>query len=186
MNFSKFIFLIVLVLVVGVGCSSQSKNSSPPLLTVKKVEVDRYLGNWFSVARIPNRFEKDCLQSKAEYSLENDNSLKVINICPTKSGGVSRVDGRAWIVDSSNAKLEVGFFQILGWYPGFARGDYWILGLGPIDERGLYSYAVVGEPSRKYGWILARSTVLEENLLVEAFKIVRQQGYSTDAFELVK
>ena len=185
MNFLKFSIFVLLVVIVGFGCSLHSKNSAPSPIPVDKVEVDRYLGQWYSVARIPNRFEKNCLQSKAEYSLSDNHTIKVINSCPTKSGELKTVEGRAWIMDESNAKLEVGFFEIFGWYPEFARGKYWVLGLGPINSSGLYSYAVVGEPSRKYGWILARTKKLEDKLLTEALKIVKEQGYSPDDFELL-
>lgn len=185
MNFLKLSIVVPLVVIVSFGCSVHSNNSTPPPTPVDKVELDRYLGQWYSVARIPNRFEKNCLQSKADYSLGDNNTIKVVNSCPTKSGDLKMVEGRAWVMDQSNAKLEVGFFEIFGWYPEFARGHYWVLGLGPIGSSGLYSYAVVGEPSRKYGWILARTKVLEEKRLTEALKIVEEQGYSPNDFELL-
>lgn len=176
-------FLLLFILLVGVGCSMQSKLPSSPPVPVSKVEIEKYLGEWFSVARIPNRFEADCLQSKAEYSLRSDNSIRVQNSCPTRPGGEDSIEGRAWIVSPSNSKLRVGFFKIFGWYPTFARGDYWILGLGPLDEDGLYSYAVVGEPTREYGWILARTKQLDPKLLLEAFETLKAQGYRPEQFE---
>jgi len=177
--------LSCLVLFLCIGCSVAVDNRSNPPVPVSHVEVDKYLGHWFSVARIPNRFESDCLQSSAEYLPIDDKTIKVINSCPTKTGGHTTVEGKGWILDQSNARLEVGFFSIFGWYPGFARGNYWILGLGPIDDQGLYSYAIVGEPSRKYGWILARTQQLNEGDLNQAFKILKGQGYSPDDFELL-
>jgi apolipoprotein D and lipocalin family protein len=169
---------------LGLEEGGLEESSSPPV-PVNKVELERYVGEWFSVARIPNRFESDCLQSRAEYSALSDGTLRVVNSCPTKDGKQEEVEGKAWILDPSNAKLEVGFFHIFSWYPQFARGNYWVLGLGPINSEGLYSYAVVGEPSRKYGWILARTRSLPEEELQEAFEILKGQGYSAKDFELL-
>ena len=178
-------FLISLALVFFLGCSSPIDNRYNPPATVSNVDIEKYFGQWFSVARLPNNFENDCLQSKAEYIPIDDKTIKVINSCPTKEGGHASVEGKGWIVEQSNAKLEVGFFEIFGWYPGFTRGSYWVLGLGPINDQGLYSYAVVGEPFRKYGWILARDTKLSKSDLNKAFEILKERGYSREDFELL-
>lgn len=178
-------WLLLTFLLAGFGCSLNPEPAPNIPVPVNKVEIAQYLGEWFAVARIPNRFEADCLQSRAEYSLRKDSTIRVLNSCPTRQGGHESIEGRGWIVSQSNAELQVGFFQIFGWYPKFARGDYWILGLGPVDETGLYSYAVVGEESRKYGWILSRSEQLEQKLLLEAFETLKAQGYSPDDFEML-
>lgn len=181
----KVILVCLLLINICSGCAARFESAPNPPIAVSHVEIQRYLGAWFAVARIPNRFEKDCLQSRAIYSLNDDNSVRVLNSCPTREGKTKSVEGRGWILDSTQAKLEVGFFKIFGWYPGFARGNYWILALGAVDDKGLYSYALVGEPSRKYGWILARKPKLEESALDEAFKQAKEQGYSPEDFELL-
>jgi apolipoprotein D and lipocalin family protein len=178
----KKILLTVFVISVFSGCTKGMTTNTPLLNTVSDVDISKYLGTWHAVARIPNRFEKDCLQSKAEYSLNSDGTLGVTNSCPTKEGKTLKVIGKAWVSSESNAKLKVGFFKILGWYPEFARGDYWIIGLGPLDAEKNYSYSVVGEPSRKYGWILSRNTSLEKASLDEAFEILEKEHYERKNF----
>jgi len=178
---ASFSFFVFVGLLTG-ACSGRGSEPAPP--AVAEVELPAYLGTWYAVARIPNRFERDCLQSEARYTLMESGVLKVENSCPTGDGGMKQVEGRAWIVEpASNAKLRVGFFSLLGWYPGFARGDYWVLALGPKSEAGLYGWALVGEPSRRYGWVLARTRSLPPEVLAEVWDAARRTGYEPSAFE---
>lgn len=130
------------------GCS---KIPTPPLPTVEKIDLARYSGKWIEIARYENRFEIGCAGASAEYSIKDD-YVQVINSCFDPKGIKSAdVSGRAYAVEgSNNSKLEVSFFR-----PFY--GDYWVLMLG--DE---YQYSVVGDPSRKYLWILSRTKELSE------------------------
>ncbi len=101
-----------------------------------------------------------------------------MNRCVKSNGDIEEAKGLARVEDeSTNARLKVSFFSILGWRPVW--GDYWIFGLG--DD---YSYALVGSPDRKYGWILSREPVLGDEMLEQVFGELRGQGYDPDNFEL--
>jgi apolipoprotein D and lipocalin family protein len=146
-----------------------------PLEVVPHVEVERYLGTWYEIATIPQRFQKGCVGVTAEYTLLEDGDIRVVNTCRqgTLEGEVRRVVGRARVVDkASNAKLKVRFF-----WPFW--GSYWIIGLG--DD---YEWAVVGHPNRKYLWILSRSPAIADTLYEEVLKLVADKGY--DLSRIVK
>jgi len=161
------------VIALAVGCAHQDGNQ-PPLRTVEHVDVQRYLGTWYEIAAIPQRFEKGCFGSVATYALRDDGMLSVTNRCRKGSldGPESVANGRARIVDTrTNAKLKVGF-----WGPFW--GDYWIIGLGEN-----YEYAVVGHPNRKYLWILSRLPTMDEALYQDLLTRVAAQGYDVNRIE---
>lgn len=143
-----------------------------PMPTVDKVEVERYLGKWYEIAVIPNRFQSMCVaDTRAEYR-KDENSIKVINRCRKQDGKIEVADGIAKIVDgSNNAKLKVSFFR-----PFY--GNYWILDLDPN-----YQWVLVGEPSRKYGWVLSRNMKLEPEQWQQAMKTAEKLGYKISDFK---
>ncbi|UCC75051.1 MAG: lipocalin family protein [Gemmatimonadota bacterium] len=150
-----------------------------PPATVERVELERYVGLWYEIARIPNSFQDQCARDvTAEYALRDDGRLDVINRCVKSDGRVDEAKGLARIEDrESNSKLKVSFFSILGWRPVW--GDYWIIGLG--DD---YEYAVVGSPDRKYGWILSRERELDAVVLERIFATLGERGYEPDGFQM--
>ena len=126
-----------------------------PLATVGDVDLTRYAGRWYEVAKYPNRFQSQCVaDTTATYRLLDDGAVGVVNRCRT-TNGVDEASGVARRLDGRTDRLEVSFLPAaLRWLP-IGWGDYWIIELAPD-----YRYAVVGEPSRKYLWILARSRAL--------------------------
>jgi apolipoprotein D and lipocalin family protein len=150
-----------------------------PPATVANVDLQRYVGKWHEVAKIPNRFQKHCARgTSAEYTLRGDGTIAVLNRCVRADGSTDEANGLAKVADrDSNSKLKVSFVRLLGiqlfW------GDYWIIGLG-VD----YEYAVVGSPDRKYGWILSRTPNLAPEALDAAYATLRAQGYDPDRFEM--
>ncbi len=158
--------------------SGLAQESAPPA-TVPSVDLERYVGLWYEIARIPNKFQDQCAWgATAEYTLRDDGRIDVINRCHKSDGKVDDVKGLARIEDPiSNARLKVSFFSILGWRPVW--GDYWIIGLGND-----YGYAIVGSPDRKYGWILAREPELEADALEEIFGTLQMRGYEPDDFQM--
>lgn len=141
-----------------------------PLQTVTFVDLERYAGQWYEIARYNHRFQKGCVGSRATYTLRDDGKINVVNECYENSfsGKLRSAKGKAWVVDKeTNAKLKVSFF-----WP-FA-GDYWIIDLGRN-----YEYAVIGHPSRKYLWILSRTPHLEENVYDSILARLETQGYDT-------
>ena len=150
-----------------------------PLTTVKYVDLKKYVGLWYEIAKIPNSFQDQCIKgTTAKYILKEDGEIAVINSCIDKDGKVDDADGVARIVDKkTNAKLEVSFVSFLGWRPFW--GDYWIIGL---DEN--YQWAVIGTPNRKYGWVLSRTPKLDAETMDKIFQILIEQGYNKKDFEV--
>ncbi len=161
-------------LLLGVAaCSNQpvSRDLSKPLTTVSSVELNRYLGSWYEIYRLPNWFEdSDCNTVTANYSIRDDGNIKVLNTCH-KISGKKDAEGIAKIVDTTtNSKLKVSFFR-----PFY--GDYWIVDLAPD-----YSWALIGEASGKYFWILARAPKLDASTEQLLLQKARNLGYLTERF----
>jgi apolipoprotein D and lipocalin family protein len=129
------------------------------LKTVSTVDLNRYQGKWYEIAKYPNKFQKQCVgNTTAEYTQKPGGKIEVLNKCVTSQGQIDEAKGEAKIVDkTSNAKLKVRFA------PGFLSfipsvwGDYWIIDLDPE-----YRWAVIGEPGREYFWILAREPQMDD------------------------
>ena len=152
-----------------------------PLETVPYVDLERYTGDWYEIARFDSRFQRNCTASKANYSFRDDGDIRVINTCRvgTPSGKLKRVKGRAWVVDKkTNSKLKVQFFATAIKLP-FAAGDYWILELDPN-----YQYVLVGTSTRNYLWILSRTHKLDDSTYQYLLGRAREMGFDTD--QLVK
>ena len=174
----KIISIINLVLLLT-ACSSPQEKNPPQLVTVKQVDLKKYIGLWYEIAKIPNSFQDQCVYgTTAEYKINNNEDIIVTNSCYDEDGKLDVAEGLAKVVDKkTNTKLEVSFFSILGIRPFW--GDYWIIGL---DEN--YKWAVVGTPNRKYGWILSRTPSLPDSTMVNIFKLLKSQNYNPDDFEL--
>ena len=171
----RFIALLILAVALPAG---SARGETHPVTTVGVVDLKRYVGLWHEVAKIPNRFQKDCAHgATAEYKLREDGLIAVVNRCVKKDGSHDGVEGVAKIVDkTTNAKLKVSFVSFLGWRPFW--GDYWVIGL---DEN--YQWAIVGTSDRKYGWVLARTSTLDAGSLETVNTILERNGYKREAFE---
>lgn len=139
---------------------------------VEQVDLARYLGRWYEIARLPMRHEPvDASDITATYSLNEDGSVRVQNRM-RHNGEVEESIGRATTVDTSNSRLEVSFLpEGLRWIP-FTKGDYWILKLDPA-----YSVALVGSPDHKYLWLLARHPHLDEETVNQYLAHAQAQGF---------
>jgi len=169
-------YMRYLVIVICLGCATallcacRSTAKVSTLEVVPRVELDRYIGTWYEIARYPNRFQKDCFATTATYDLRDDGKISVINRCRKGSpdGAEKVARGRAWVVDpETNARIKVQFFWPFS-------GDYWIIQLGEQ-----YEYAVVGHPDRTYLWILSRTPQMEPALYARVLERLREQGYDT-------
>ena len=165
---ANLIVMSVITTVVLAGMSGVDRKSE--LETVGAVDLSRYAGRWYEIARLPNRFEKKCADSvTANYTLRSDGKVDVVNRCRKANGEYTTAKGKAKIVDKkTNAKLKVTFF-----WPFY--GDYWILDLGPN-----YEYAVVGAPNRDYLWILSRTPQLDEQLYQRLLTKMASRGFETE------
>jgi apolipoprotein D and lipocalin family protein len=162
------IVLSVITTMVLAGMAAVDRKGE--LAVVGNVDLSRYAGRWYEIARLPNRFEKKCADSvTATYTLRSDGKVDVVNRCRKANGEYTTAKGKAKIVDKkTNAKLKVTFF-----WPFY--GDYWILDLGPN-----YEYAVVGAPNRDYLWILSRTPQLDEQLYQRLLRELATRGFATD------
>ena len=144
------------------------------LSTVASVDLSRYAGTWYEIARLPMWFQRHCVDSKAIYSSRPDGLVGVHNECVTESGGVEQAEGVASVVDpKTNARLTVVFDNWFARLFGSSReGNYWILDLDPE-----YRAAMVGTPDRRYLWILSRIPQLEDSTYQRLVERARQLGY---------
>ena len=148
--------------------------------TVSSVDLARYAGDWFEVARYPNWFQKKCAGDvKATYAQRPDGRITVTNRCRTADGDTTEAAGIARVVDeTTRAKLKVRFAPSFLSFLPFVWGDYWILGL---DED--YRWAVVGSPDRNYLWILSRTPALEPAMYDKAVAQARANGFDVSRLQ---
>jgi len=163
--------LTVLCLTLG-ACAGV--NSRGDLSTVASVDLSRYAGTWYEIARLPMWFQRHCVASKAVYSNRPDGAVGVHNECVTHSGGVEQAEGVATVVDTkTNARLTVVFDNWFARLFGSSReGNYWILDLDPE-----YRTAMVGTPDRRFLWILSRTPQLEGFTYRRLVERAEQMGY---------
>ena len=156
---------------------------SEPVRTVDAVDLTRYLGEWFEIARFPNRFQKACAGDvRATYTRRPDGRIDVLNRCRSGDGRLIDAQGVARIVDArTSAKLKVRFAPAALSFLPFVWGDYWIVGLK--DD---YSWAVVGSPDREYLWILARTPTMEAAELDAAREAARASGFDVNRLEMTR
>jgi apolipoprotein D and lipocalin family protein len=144
------------------------------LKTVGHVDIARYAGTWFEIAKFPLRYEDGLVGITATYTLLSNGKVRVLNqgYLGDFNGKIKKAKGKAWVVDTkTNAMLKVSFF-----WPFSA--DYWILELGKD-----YEYAVVGEGSRRFLWILSRASQMDESLLSEITGRMQAEGFNVARLE---
>lgn len=143
------------------------------VITVEYVELQRYLGTWYEIARKPMWAEdKDARDVTATYELKDNGRIRVLNRCLGDLGKIEESEGEAFPLDGTNAKLSVSFMpKALRWVP-FTQGDYWVMRL----DAG-YNIALVGTPNRKYLWLLARDAHLDESVVREWLDYAAQDGF---------
>ena len=171
------LFLMALSLV---SCGGHSTTAQPPLQTAASVDLSRYVGLWYEIARLPMWAQRKCVASTAEYRLLETGEIGVRNACVTTSGDQNSIEGTATVVDpESHAKLNVMFdkwvVKVASWFTSSKEGNYWILRVDPD-----YRWAMVGTPDRRYLWILGRTPVLEEPLYQDLVDSARQLGFPTE------
>lgn len=166
---------IVLISGVLAACGGDK-----PLATVDQVDLQRYAGTWYEIARLPQWFQRGCYDSTATYSLNDDDTVKVVNRCQREGDEPSEAEGTARIVpDSGNAKLKVRFDNwVSKLIPTITEGNYWIIAL---DKD--YQTVVIGEPSREYLWILARQPELNDDQYQALVQVAEDKGFPVDQLE---
>lgn len=151
-----------------------------PLATIAALDVPRYLGRWYEIARFPNGFQAKCVaDTRAEYSLKPDGGVQVINRCRMANGEWSEAIGTARQVGGSTSpKLEVRFAPAwLSFIPA-VWGDYWIIDLDPE-----YQLVAISEPRREYLWVLSRKPQASPDAYAALVQRLRHLGFDTGKLE---
>ena len=157
------------------GCNSLPDN---PPKTVDSIDLDRYTGLWYEIARLPAPFQQADELATAEYALNDEGTIDLVNTAIEPDGSTRSVTGTAVPVeDSGNAKLKVTidnfFARLFGSPPPY--GNYWVLKLEPD-----YSIALVGSPDRKFLWLLARNPEIPQEVLQDYLNAAAEAGYATE------
>ncbi len=147
---------------------------------VAHVDLNRYTGKWYEVARLPMYFQRNCASDvSAIYSIKTNGNIEVNNRCMGKDGKAMQSIGEATKNGDAGSQLKVTFLpKGLRWLP-FGKADYWVLAL---DND--YQYALVGTPNQKYLWLLSRTPTMPENVYQNYLNLAKQQGY--DVSKLIK
>lgn len=145
--------------------------------TPSKVDLARYMGRWYEIARLPYFTERRCVNNvTADYLLGDDGMVHVTNRCNHKDGEVGQAKALARVVDGGrNARFEISFRTLYGVH--ILWDDYWIIGLGED-----YDYALVGQPTRRRGWVLARDPNPSEDSIQTWLKEFSAQGFPAEDF----
>lgn len=169
--------LVLALLPALAACRLNSSGALPgagPLTSVEDFETERYLGRWYEISKYPVSFEEGLVGVTAEYSLREDGKIQVVNSGREESfdGELKQARAKAWAPDPARpARLRVRFF-----WPFTA--DYWVIALDPD-----YRWAVVGEPKRRYLWILSRTPRLEDTELAAIRAEITRLGYDVSRLE---
>ena len=152
-----------------------------PVTPVPTLDLQRYAGVWYEIARLPFPYQEKCAHTVvARYTVRDDGRLGVVNECIQKDGKLSRASGVARLADPKGlpSRLKVRFAPAFLSFLSAVWGDYWVIDLAPD-----YSYAVVGEPKRRYLWILSRTPRMPEPLYAE---VLARAACSYDVSRVVR
>ncbi len=159
---------------------AEAPNVSPPLTTVPRLDIARYLGTWYEIAKFPNRFQRMCAaNTQAEYRGLESGQIEVINRCQKASGEMAEAVGKARLVgEAGSPKLQVRFAPAWLSFLPMVWGNYWV-----IDLDDNYQLAAVSEPQREYLWILSRTPKVEPAVYAALLKRLQTQGFDTQRLE---
>lgn len=176
---SKKNILTILTLLIFIALSGcKTEKMAIDNSTVADLDLDRYLGKWYEIARFPNSFEKDLVGVTAEYSLMENGKIKVVNsgYKHDLGGKYKEAVGKAKVPNPDDpANLKVSFFWIF-------YSDYFVM---ELDEKN-YSWAVIGSSSPDYLWILSREPIISDSLLEDLKTRISKRGYDVSRLHMVK
>ena len=167
-------------ILLAFSTTSFSQTADTPVKTIASLDVPRYMGTWYEIAKFPNWFQKKCVSNtQAVYSIRTDGNLKVLNSCKTADGEISQAEGTARQQGSKDSsKLEVRFApEWLSFLP-MVWGEYWI-----IDLDAQYQVAAVSDSKREYLWVLSRTPQLDKKTYDELLLRLRSQQFDTRKLE---
>jgi apolipoprotein D and lipocalin family protein len=165
--------IITLIFMSGSLISQQAMSQRE---YVKSLDIQRYMGTWYEIARFPHKFEKNLVGVTATYTLNSNGSIKVVNSGHflTLGGKMQNAVGRGKLAGKEkNGHLKVSFFL-------FFYADYYIMSL---DDN--YKWALIGSKSDKYLWILSRTPQMDQNIYNQVLDKARQMGYDLSLLQEV-
>ena len=178
---SKIYSLLFSACILLFHFSAYGQGSDTPVKTIPSLDVQRYLGTWYEIAKYPNWFQRKCVSNtRAVYSARADSTLKVLNSCKTAEGDLSEAEGTARQIGVKDSpRLEVRFApEWLAFIP-LVWGDYWVIDLDPQ-----YQVAVVSDPRREYLWILSRTPQLDKKVYEDTLARIQTQQFDVRKLEL--
>lgn len=183
--FSSFRTSIVSILGFLLIClgsiHANAQQGDQAVKTIASLDVPRYLGTWYEIAKFPNWFQKKCVSNtKAVYSAKPDGNLRVLNSCKTAGGETSEAEGLARQIGGKDSpKLEVRFApEWLSFLP-MVWGDYWV-----IDLDTQYQVAAVSDPKREYLWVLSRTPQIDPTVYADLLQRLKQQQFDIQKLEI--
>lgn len=172
----KALLLLILgITAISVILTACSSGPTKPLPTVTHVDLSRYAGKWYEIARLPNAFQRDDSNATAEYSIQPGSEVRVMNTEYRPDGSTHVAEGTATAVaDGSNSRLRVRFKGLAALAPVPKNGNYWIIRL-----ESDYSVVMVGTPNRKFLWILARQPYPSQKVMATYLQAAEILGFQT-------
>jgi apolipoprotein D and lipocalin family protein len=178
MRLSRLVISVALwfcVSIVLYACSDESARDMPELTSSAKVDLKRYMGAWYVIANIPYFAERGKVATRDVYTLDDDGNVDTTYVYRKSFDGAEKTAGSLGLVQprSNNAYWRVRFLWLM-------HADYLVLEIAPD-----YSWALIGQPSRKLGWVLARAPAMDETLYTSLLDKLRGYGYDTARFARV-
>lgn len=179
---SRCLLSVALALSLLTPLSAAAQPTEPPqsLQTIERLDVARYLGTWYEIAKYPNRFQRQCVSdTQALYRQRDDGQLDVVNRCRQANGEMTEAVGRARQIGAADSpKLEVRFAPAwLSWLP-MVWGNYWVIDLDPA-----YQMVAVSEPKREYLWVLSRTPAVDAAAYQALLARLQAKGFDLSKLE---
>ncbi len=181
MKIQGALFSLLLLICLPAYSQSNSQVSDDSVKTIPALDVPRYLGAWYEIAKFPNWFQRKCISNtKAVYSIRPDGNLKVLNSCKNADGELLDAEGTARQIGAKDSpKLEVRFAPAWLSFLPMVWGDYWV-----IDLDSQYQVAAISDPRRQYLWILSRTPQLDKKTYDDLLQRLQSQQFDTRQLEL--
>ena len=167
----KSVFAATVLAIISLSTTTRAETAAPQ--AVDQVDIQQYAGKWYEIAHLPMYFQRKCVSNiTAQYSLNADQTMRVLNSCRIANAERISSEGVAYPQNQGNSKLKVSFLpRRFRWLP-FSTGDYWVLRIDPE-----YKLALVGGASHKYLWILSREPQLDEATYQSYLETAKHYGY---------
>lgn len=171
---------ILLLSINFISAAAQAQNKPAKLAAVPSIDINRYQGRWYEIAKYPNKFQKKCVgNTTANYTLKQNGRIEVLNTCVKKDGTTDKATGEAKIPDKNqNSKLKVRFAPGFISFLPFVWANYWVIDIDPG-----YSHVMIGEPDRDYFWILSRTPEMKDATYQDLLRKAESLGFQPGRVE---